>query len=341
MKRQSIVLSSLLLIPFIVGSRDMWSGEGAPDYAATESAQPTSPVDRRIHGIGYVEPAAEVRRLVFKVDGVVARCPAVLNEAVRAGTVLMELDNRKQDAAVAVAEEELRLAEAERDKVLSGINPAQIDAASRRVELLREQFRFGHNEHVRARDLIARKAMSRSEYDKAFTEMTQRRAELRQAESDQLHLQSFVREEDRRLAAVKVQAAQARLSLAREQREDTLLRAPCDGTTLEILKREGEGSRVSDTEPVILFADLSRLRVRAEVDERHLSDLTKGQSATVAGSAARRSGLCRQDHLDQKDHGKENCLFSGLERTQRSRRASGNDRDRWRTNRAGWARSRG
>jgi hypothetical protein len=52
---------------------------------------------------------------------------------------------------------------------------------------------------------------------------------------------------------------------------------------LKLLKRPGEGVRMIELEPVALFGDLSRLRVRAEIDERFVKDLRVGQRAEVYG----------------------------------------------------------
>jgi HlyD family secretion protein len=195
----------------------------------------------------------------------------------------MGLDDREQLAAIAVAEAEWEVARSERERVLAGINPHQIEASARKVEVLDEQVRYLQREHARARSLLGRNTMSPAEYDRAFTEWSLRRTELRQAEADLQHLRHHVRDEDRALAEASVVAAEAKLHLARQRHEDTILRAPFDGVVLELLKREGEGSRLFDPEPVAIFGDLSRLRVRAEIDERFVAGLGAGQRASVFG----------------------------------------------------------
>lgn len=60
--------------------------------------------------------------------------------------------------------------------------------------------------------------------------------------------------------------------------------APFDGVVLKYLKREGEGvSPLMPPEPVVLFGDVGRLRVRAEVDERYARLVGVGQAAEVYG----------------------------------------------------------
>jgi multidrug resistance efflux pump len=195
----------------------------------------------------------------------------------------MELDSSEQRAELNVAEAEWKLARAERDKILSGIDRHRIDAAAYKVGILEEQVRYWEKEHERVKTLIARGTISAAEYDKVFTEWTQRRGEWQQEQATLRHLEYSVREEDRALAEAKVGSAKAKLDLAQQRYQDTILHAPFKGTVLELLKREGEGARLFDQEPIAVFGDISRLRVRAEVDERYVAGLRVGQRATVSG----------------------------------------------------------
>ena len=64
---------------------------------------------------------------------------------------------------------------------------------------------------------------------------------------------------------------------------DMRLVAPIDGTILEILRREGESVSAFVYEPVIVLADSSHLRVRAEIDERYVRVVRPGQAVTIHG----------------------------------------------------------
>jgi multidrug resistance efflux pump len=240
-----------------------------------------------IQGLGFVEPVSEVRKLAFKVNGVIAGCSAEVGRSYKKGDALLELDGREQLAAVAVAEAEFQLAQAEREKVAAGVNPHQIEAALHKVEMQREQLKYKEKEHDRAKPLVTRGAISMSDYNKIFTDWTQSSAEVQQSESELRNLRHSVRDVDRQVAEATVAAAMAKLGLAKRQFQDTILRAPFDGTVLELLKREGEGARLTDPEPVLIFGDVSRLRVRAEIDERFVAGLRVGQRATVFGKGLR------------------------------------------------------
>ncbi|MCI0463537.1 MAG: HlyD family efflux transporter periplasmic adaptor subunit [Gemmataceae bacterium] len=236
-----------------------------------------------IQGVGYVEPVSEVRRLTFKGNGVIGECRVRVGDLLQAGQILMVLQNEDQRAALEVAEKELHLARAARAKVFRGVNPFQIAAAESRIDLLKEHFQHATREHERSRTMFGSQAVSDAENAQVRTAMLQARAALHQAEAEVLHLKNHVTGEDRQVAEAQVELAVARREWWHRQLEDTILRAPFAGRVLEILKREGEGVRLADNEPVALFGDTSQLRIRAEIEERFARRLKVGQRAQVFG----------------------------------------------------------
>src|SRR5262249_35956462 len=152
----SILMTSLCALVIALGLlvRSGGSGPGSPADGGGGGVR--GPTGRSIRGIGFVEPVTEGRRLAFQVGGVIARCPAEVGRHYRRGDVLMELGNAERRAAIAVADEDLKLAEAQRDEALGGVDGHRIEAAAAESDLLREQLRYWRREHERARRLIAR-----------------------------------------------------------------------------------------------------------------------------------------------------------------------------------------
>lgn len=220
-----------------------------------------------IAGTGYIEPAGEMRRLVFQHAGVIGQVPVVIGQAVQTGEVLMRLRDGAERAELAEAEAALALARAEQAQLLAGVNPARLRAAEADVAHAQKTFE-------RQSALRRTGTAPETDYDLAQTALR-----LREAERDALR--ESVREDDRAVAAARVRAAESRLARAQEQLEETVLRAPFDGTVLEILRREGEAAYGTMPEPVVLFADNSHLRVRAEVDEFSALKLKTGQAAEI------------------------------------------------------------
>ena len=63
--------------------------------------------------------------------------------------------------------------------------------------------------------------------------------------------------------------------------DQCILRSPVSGTVLQIMRREGEFSGASQGTPLIIVGDVSRLIVRAEINERDAANVRMGQKVTV------------------------------------------------------------
>jgi multidrug resistance efflux pump len=236
-----------------------------------------------IRVLGYVEPISEIRRLTFKADGLIESCPVRVGQSVEAGDVLARLHCRDELAAVGVAEQELAVAIAESGKLLSGVHPKLIAAAERRQARHRERVHYSRQQLDRLTRLYERQVATLEEHDLAQTTLHQSEEDLNEATAALEELKTHVRPDDKALAEAKIELARANLQAARERLRDTILTAPIRGTVLEIMKREGEAVRAFDSQPMIVFADLTQMRVRAEVDERYVDLIHVGQRATVYG----------------------------------------------------------
>ena len=253
----------------------------ATQTTAVPSLQPVSP--KMIRAVGYIEPVSEIRKLTFKVDGVIESCKVQIGQTVEAGEILATLRNHDEKAAVIVAEKELLVAQAERDKLLSGVHPQQIEAGERRIAKLQERLRHAQIQYDRQSGLFEHKAGTQEAFDQAKTDLQQAKEDLLESQADLNRLKAHVRDEDKALAAARVELAEANVTVAKERLRNTTLSAPMQGTALEIFKREGEPVRAFDPQPVFIFADISQLHVRAEVDERYTSQVCIGQPATIYG----------------------------------------------------------
>lgn len=256
--------------------------ESHGNQTTDESAHPQDRSDR-IAGIGYVEPATEIRRLVFPLDGVIGQCVVEVGDCVKRNDILIVLRNHKEKQALVVARSEYEMALADRKRILAGVESNELEAARRQCEIAAEKVRHAELEHTRFATLRKSSAASGQEFDLAVTTLKRCEMQLLADQARLRHLERFVRPEDMALADAKVAVAKERVEMAQKIVDDTTLRAPSDGTVLEILKREGDGTRVIDGQPALIFADLSRLRVRAEIDERHIHQLNARMTAVVTG----------------------------------------------------------
>ncbi len=97
-----------------------------------------------------------------------------------------------------------------------------------------------------------------------------------------LHGEGIVSASDLDAAEAEARSAAAALELARVTLDYAIIKAPFRGTMVRKFKEIGEGVLVSGLpEPLFRIADLSRLKVRAEVPETDVAGVHAGQPADV------------------------------------------------------------
>lgn len=80
-------------------------------------------------------------------------------------------------------------------------------------------------------------------------------------------------------------ASRAELSIAEAALERTRIRAPFDGTILQVNAHVGELAVATPEQPLVVIGDLARLRVRAEVEERDVTKVKVGQGVLMKADA--------------------------------------------------------
>jgi multidrug resistance efflux pump len=277
------VLAVTFMIPLVgVASWQLSSGQkGGQPKASIRLESDSSVVG--IQGVGYVEPFSEVRQLMLRTGGVIRKCYVKAGDSVRKGEVILELQDATQKADVELARRNVEMLRADATNVNVGINPYKIKVTEMSIERLREKLRHFRAEAARYRTMLASKSASLQEHEAMETQRRQTEAELKEQEAELEHMKHFITPENRDWQASRIRHAQANLELVEERLRETKLLAPFDGTVLKLVKREGEGVRVFEPEPVVLFGALANLRVRAEIDERFVKNLRVDQRAEVYG----------------------------------------------------------
>ncbi len=86
-------------------------------------------------------------------------------------------------------------------------------------------------------------------------------------------------EGERAILENEVRMAELSLQQAQSDLDKALLRAPFDGTVVEMKAREGE--YVGGFTPLVRLADMNRLQVRARIDEIDVGQVAPGQAVTI------------------------------------------------------------
>jgi len=149
------------------------------------------------------------------------------------------------------------------------------------------------NSQVRAGDLIARLENDEQRASLALAEAEYTDAERELRRKQELHARGSASKEQLDRAQTAFEVSRARRDLARVMVENTVLRAPIDGTVIRKLRDLGEFLTIGVTAEgnpgtaVVTLADLGTLDVELEIGESEIRKIEIGGAALVTPEALR------------------------------------------------------
>lgn len=240
--------------------------EPAPVAVRAASVQSES-IDRFLRVTGSLS-ADEKADVAAELGGRVVGTPVERGTHVTAGAVLVRLSATEADASLREAE-----ANAAQLEARLGLASAQPFDVSRVPDVLnaKASLDWAEADFNRIKSLLEQKVVSQAEYDQKLTQV--------QAARQQYQLAQNVAQQSYR----GLQAARARVDLARKSASDTVVRAPFNGIVAERLV--GTGDYVSRGTKVATVVRIDPVRVELTVPEQYLSLVSAGQAVRLSVDA--------------------------------------------------------
>ena len=230
---------------------------------------------------GRLEPVSGVRSVgVYStVTSVPLRSVDVAEgDHVEAGQLLATTRSAEAaDAAVFVASAAVAVAERKLEQAHHPWREGNLSAARAAVATRVADFELAQRQLYRTEELVRSAVKSTSEQDQKRAEANRARAQMQEAEA-QLAALTGVAGSEIRIAEAERDEAKARYQQALVDRQLSEVRAPIAGTVLRLLARTGD---IVANRPILELADLSQLKVVAELEERLLPRVKAGMEAEV------------------------------------------------------------
>lgn len=258
----------------------------APAKPAVSSMSADASKEKRWQAIapGRVEPCAGQIKVATDVMGVVDQVLVKTNDKVFAGEPLIHLADDELRARLAVAETQVAMHERARDeRSATGSSKSRRKAEDAVADAERALY-----DARSAVDRAATKLRTRGGPD---ADLTAARLALTRAQNElstrKEQLRTIIDDDAPLPTALEGQLSVARseYAIARSALDKMTVRAPIDGTVLQVDVHPGELVSAASPQPPLQLADLSALCVRAELDERDLASIKVGQAATVRAAA--------------------------------------------------------
>lgn len=207
-------------------------------------------VTSRVRAPGEIEPKLQVK-VSADIPGKIRRLAVKEGDHVQQGQLMLQLDDTQYASAA---------------------NQAQAALAAARAQLVQAQTALRINEanFQRQKSLYDQKLLSSADWDQASNAHEQARVAAATAQED-------------------VTRAEAALVGARDNQSKCQFRAPFDGVVSALNVEQGEivitGTMNNPGTEILTVSDLSRMLVRAEVDETDIVDMRVGQKAKISVDA--------------------------------------------------------
>lgn len=274
-------LRYLVLAVPLAGAGWWWLGHPS----AAVRAEPTIARPSALIAPGRVEPVHDPVKLAFEAQGRIAEILVDEGDAVRAGQVLARLDDRLARARVAAATAGVAQAKARYLLVRRGPRADDIAAARAEADAAAAAAQHRGAEQARSEQLGKVGALATTVVDADDAAARVASAQAAAASARYRSLARGTRSEQIEEAAAAITLAQAELDAATVALDQTRLIAPGDGTILRRTAEVGALVTLMAPAPVLSIADVSRLELRAEIDEADVAAITVGQAAYATADA--------------------------------------------------------
>ena len=153
-------------------------------------------------------------RIVLKAtaDEIILEQPIPEGTVVAKGTLLVQLDDRRQSAMVARARAEVAQATARLEELRNGARPEDIAAASARVNGAKATLLESESNYKRTVSLVEQKLAAQAALDSALANRDAAEANLESANEEWLRLTNGTRQEQLDQGAAALQSAEAQLA---------------------------------------------------------------------------------------------------------------------------------
>jgi HlyD family secretion protein len=254
-----------------------------PAPVAAPVADPAqAPFTSYIAGSGIIEARGQNVAIGSPLPRVVLSVNVKVGDEVKAGVPLFGLDDRDFRAELEVRKGALASARARLARLVAAPRLEELPAVEARV--LEAETTFADLKYQVSLWEKVSDTRAVSEEDLSRKRFAARAAEARVAETKaQLALlKAGSWKEDIEVSRVEVAAAEAQVKQIETELDRLVVRAPSDGTVLQVNVRTGEFASSGALQvPLMLFGNTERFYVRVDVDENDAWRFRKGAAATA------------------------------------------------------------
>ena len=254
------------------------AGCSQPSVTAQQNAGSPPPV---LAAPGRVEGQSEVVEVGAAVDGVLAEVLVKEGQAVKAGELIARIACDDLEAEIGAAKAAEQSARQAKVRLVRGSRDEERRAAAADEAAARAALGEAQDQYKRFSALIKDGIVPQDQFDRASRQLEAAQAAAAAAVARERLVSADPLPEDLQRADAEIALSERRAASAQARFEKCSVRSPIDGTVLKRHREPGESISVFVPRPIVSVANVTALRIRAEVDERDIARVREGQRARV------------------------------------------------------------
>lgn len=259
----ALTLASLLLIIFY------FVNDASPQKNAAWIIQPPrSPYPSYISGVGVVEPRSGNIAINTGLNRLVESVYAQVGDRIKKGDVLLQLENQDLNADLKVKFLAFKNSLAQVKKLEELPRPEDLKSAQANLFNAQAQADEARHQLERVLNLPDPRAVSMEEQNARRFRLEQSLAKLAEAEANLEKIKAGAWKPDLKIARFNALQAEADYEALKSEVQRTTIRAPIDGTVLQVKIHVGEfSSPTANLAPLMIIGDTTAMHLKVGINQ--------------------------------------------------------------------------
>lgn len=262
-----------LLVPLLAIAGLAFAGwtistQAKPIPASIKVAEPAqTALPTSVSGSGIVESASENIAIGSPLGGIVVEVPIAVGSQVQKNAVLFRLDDRSLMAQLAVQQTQLTVATAQLERLRQLPRAEDLAPALARLSTARSTAADAEAAYKLYDGLTTPGVISVDDSDRRRFTVEKARAQVAEAEAAVSQISAGAWSADIAVQQAQIASLAAQCDATRTEINRMIIRAPFDGTVLQVRIHPGEFAPANSGTSLVLLGDTNTLNIRADFDE--------------------------------------------------------------------------
>jgi multidrug efflux pump subunit AcrA (membrane-fusion protein) len=254
--------------------------ESAPVVTVDVAPVLLASIDRTIRADGLLYPRQQAA-IVPKIAAPVKKQYVQRGARVRAGQLLVELENQDLSGAASESRAGAEAAEATYETTAKATVPEELQKAELDARAAKDAFDAQQSILDNRKRLYQEGAIAQKDVNEAQANVSQARSQYETARKHLEDLQGFAHEQALKAARAQRDAAKGRNETAQAQLRYSRITSPIDGVVTDLPLYPGE--MAPSGAPIVTVMDVSQVIARVHIPPAEASELKLGDAANIIG----------------------------------------------------------